>query len=226
MESVISRRRIIRRVIHILEPWWQALYWQDSRCKCRWTHFCSALTLYSMLWIVTTDILLLDLRKCLADHENTSSPRIQTSTFNPTQFTPRRTEPWGDLSTVLLQVHTSSSHTQPTTVELPQMSSPRTEAWEYNATAPPRSGPEPVLPESIDEDDTSSHYSRSTVSDEEDTEHTGDRREIIPNFRPQQAPYPTYNPYVRGMVIHQVPADRRSVGWHDRSTAIAAVSAT
>jgi hypothetical protein len=101
---------------------------------------------------------------------------------------------------------------QPNAAELPQMSSPQTEAWEDHVTVPPRSGPEPILPDSVYDDDAFSHYSQSPVSDEEDPEYTGGRRKIIPNFGPQQAPYSEYDPYVRGIILHQVPADRRSVG--------------
>jgi hypothetical protein len=100
---------------------------------------------------------------------------------------------------------------QPNAAELPRMSLPRTEAWEDHVAVPPRSGPEPILPDSVEDDDVFSHYSQSPVSAEEDSKYMDGRREMIPNFGHQQAPYSGYDPYVRGITIHQVPADGRSV---------------
>jgi hypothetical protein len=130
-----------------------------------------------MLWIVTTGLLLLHLRKQVADHDDTSSSRMQPTAVEPTQYPPRRTEPWEDFNTA----------PRPVT---------------------PRTGPEPILSESVDDNDAFSHCSTSPVSVVEDPHSPSGRHEIVPNFRPLQAPHGSFDPYVTGMVIHQVPENR------------------
>jgi hypothetical protein len=209
MGGAISRRWIIRRPIRMLERWWQGLCWQHSKCtfSCRLSRK-TLLTHLSVLWVATAGLLWLAMRVQTSSppHQaESSSSRAQPTTVEATRNPPPHTEPWEHFATA------PQGHMQPNAAELPQMSSPRTEAWENHVAVPPRSGPEPILPDSVDDDDAFSHYSQSPVSDGEDPEYTGGRREIIRNFGPQQAPYSGYDPYVRGVIIHQVPADGRSV---------------